>query len=96
MVYLIDTEQEELNEVNVNGQFDPIIRHNQKLFEKEYPVMTVTDRKEVTCYVCDFISFKKFKPKDNDIVIPANHLYTIEEYKKIVKTHKKGLNSKRT
>ena len=75
MVYLIDTNTTELNEVDVNGRTCPIIRHNQKLFEKHFPVMIVTDREEVTWYVCDFIPFKEFRPSQQDHIFESNVLY---------------------
>lgn len=75
MVYLIDTCTNELKEVEVNGIVMPIIRHNQKLIEKSYPVMTVTERDSITYFVCDFIRWKKLRLRKHDVVLRANILY---------------------
>ena len=86
MVYLIDTNTNELDEVRCKGVRCEIIRHNFKALEKKHPTIVVTDREEVTYCVCDYISFedfklRKLKPKDK--VIPGSPLLTKEEIENI-------------
>lgn len=85
MVFLIDTKTTELDEIEIDDKKCPLIRHSFKNIEKHFPVMCVTDREEITWYVCDCIGFDKFKPKDKDIVLPGNKLYTFEDLKQYLK-----------
>ena len=75
MVYLIDTYTNELRLTEWNGEQIPIIRRNQKFIENYDGVITVTDRKVITYYVCDYITLNKFRPKRNDIVLRGNVIY---------------------
>ena len=75
IVYILDTNTTELDEIEIDGKNCPKIRHSFKAIEKHFPVFVVTDRDEITWYVCDCIPYSKYKRRTIDIVLQGNILY---------------------